>query len=56
MTGWKNHRKQEACTMTSGSAVDMLIVPVVVVTAYDLLAKEPPSGWPINLLHLLTSH
>ncbi len=25
-------------------------------TTFYLLAKEPPEGWPINLIHLLTRH
>jgi hypothetical protein len=36
-----------------------LYVSIAILTflaAFYLLAKVPPEGWPINLIHLLTRH
>jgi len=34
----------------------ILIALIAVIIAYSVLVKEPPPGWPINLIHLLSRH
>jgi len=29
---------------------------IAMATAWYVLAKDPPPGWPINLIHLLSRH
>lgn len=33
-----------------------VIAIIATMIAYLVLAKEPPPGWPINLIHLLAKH
>ncbi|MBT0652423.1 hypothetical protein [Geomobilimonas luticola] len=37
-------------------ALYIIIGLLVVMIAYSILVKEPPPGWPINLIHLLFGH
>ena len=34
----------------------LLSAVLAVLVFFIVLAKEPPPGWPINLVHLLTRH
>lgn len=40
----------------SRMAFYILIALIAVIIAYTFLVKEPPPGWPINLIHLLFRH
>lgn len=37
-------------------ALYVIIALVAAWIAYSILVKEPPPGWPINLIHLLFGH
>jgi len=37
-------------------ALYLIIALIAAAIAYYILAKAPPPGWPINLIHLLASH
>jgi len=33
-----------------------IIALIAAAVAWYVLAKDPPQGWPINLIHLLSRH
>lgn len=34
----------------------IVLALLAIAVAFYVLAKDPPPGWPINLIHLLTRH
>jgi len=41
---------------TSRLIIYTIVALAALVIAYLYLAADPPPGWPINLIHLLTRH